>query len=146
MIFHAVLKGRKVIGSSHNPASYAMMLYTQSDSAFICLSNFWIMVGRLFSNTLQHPPESMEMGLHKSSCHLGQLEPRDPVSPCCSSATSVRECVNSLWLKTPGAIEQIVYIANYLESFLPGKGPEEESILEETGHQHLYFPDQSRIT
>lgn len=123
MIFHAALKGRKVIGTSHYPASYAMLLFTQSDSAFICLSNFWRTVRRLFINTLPHPPEAMEMGLHKSSCHLGQLEPRDPVSPCCSSAVSIRECVNSLWLKTPGAIEQTVYIANYLESFIPREGP-----------------------
>lgn len=59
---------------------------------------------------------------------------------------SVKEHGNSLWLKTPGAVDQIVYITNYLESLLPGEGPEGERILEETRHQHLkYFFDQSRI-
>ena len=48
----------------------------------------------------------MEMGLQKSSCHIsGQLEPKDTVSLRCSSAMSVRESVNSLWLKTAGAVK-----------------------------------------
>lgn len=73
-----------------------------------------------------------------------QFELGDTLNPHWSLATSVRRiCELFVWLKTPGATEQIAHISSYFESFLLGQELEEGK---ETGHQHLIFHDLRRIT
>lgn len=71
-----------------------------------------------------------------------QFELGDTLNPHSSLATSVkRMCERFVWLKTPGATEQIAHVSSYFESFLLGQEFEEGKEEKETGHQHLIFHD-----